>query len=401
MLHKRLLATAALAAALTASSPPARSASPELAAALERALAAPGVDSSRTGALAVSLETGKVVYQRNAGVSLAPASAEKLAVSLAALRVLGPGFRFRTEVVGTGELEGHVWDGNLYLVGHGDPSLAQADLDALAREVAAWGIRRVTGRVLGDEHHFDSMRTAPGWKPSYLGIESPPLSALTVEEVTVRTGNGSAAAAASAFRSALARRGIAAPRPPGAGRAPSDVLPLALDLSVPLAAIVRRMNRESDNFVAEILLKELGAAVAGQGSTAAGARVVRDALAAAGVPLVGVRVVDGSGLSLLDRATARALVSILLAGEHDPAIRDAFLTSLAVAGVSGTLRDRLKRRPTVGQVIAKTGTTNHASALAGFVRRRYVFAVLQNGSPVPYWSARAAQDRFVTILARS
>jgi D-alanyl-D-alanine carboxypeptidase len=52
-------------------------------------------------------------------------------------------------------------------------------------------------------------------------------------------------------------------------------------------------------------------------------------------------------------------------------------------------------------VIAKTGTTNAASALVGFVRRRYVFAVIQNGSPVPYWAARAAQDRFVTVLARS
>lgn len=51
-------------------------------------------------------------------------------------------------------------------------------------------------------------------------------------------------------------------------------------------------------------------------------------------------------------------------------------------------------------MIAKTGTTNEASALVGFVRRRYVFAILQNGSPVDYWSARAAQDRFVTLLAR-
>jgi D-alanyl-D-alanine carboxypeptidase len=52
-------------------------------------------------------------------------------------------------------------------------------------------------------------------------------------------------------------------------------------------------------------------------------------------------------------------------------------------------------------VIAKTGTTSIATALAGFVRERYVFAIIQNGSPVPSASARAAQDRFVTILARS
>src|SRR5207249_10896406 len=119
------------------------------------------------------------------------------------------------------------------------------------------------------------------------------------------------------------------------------------------------------------------------------------------VPLAGVRIVDASGLSLLDRVTPRALVALLLAAEQDPSIRGPFLASLSVAGISGTLRDRLERRPVRGQVIAKTGTTNEASALAGFVRRRYAFAVLQNGSPVAWWSARVAQDRFVTLLARS
>jgi D-alanyl-D-alanine carboxypeptidase/D-alanyl-D-alanine-endopeptidase (penicillin-binding protein 4) len=161
------------------------------------------------------------------------------------------------------------------------------------------------------------------------------------------------------------------------------------------------MNRESDNFVSEMLIKELGESVARSGTTAAGAVVVRQALLDAGISIAGVRIADGSGLSRLDRLTTETLVAILRAGAADPAIRDAFVTSLAVAGVSGTLEKRLDRRPTRGQVIAKTGTTSISSALAGFVRRRYVFAIIQNGSPVPYWSARRAQDRFVTVLARS
>ena len=82
-------------------------------------------------------------------------------------------------------------------------------------------------------------------------------------------------------------------------------------------------------------------------------------------------------------------------------LRRAFIGSLAVAGISGTLEKRLGTRPTRGRVVAKTGTTLRASALAGYVRRTYVFAILQNGRPVPYWYARAAQDRFVTALARS
>ncbi|HXF98401.1 MAG TPA: D-alanyl-D-alanine carboxypeptidase/D-alanyl-D-alanine-endopeptidase, partial [Gaiellaceae bacterium] len=185
------------------------------------------------------------------------------------------------------------------------------------------------------------------------------------------------------------------------GRAPAGALPLAFHLSPPLSRLLRRVNGESDNFAAELLLKELAAVFSGRGTTAAGARVVREALAAAGVPLAGVRLVDGSGLSALDRLTARALVALLLAAEHDPGMRAPFLRSLAVAGVSGTLERRLDRPPTRGRVLGKTGTTSRASALAGYVRGRYAFAILQNGSPVPYWAAREAQDRFVTLLARS
>jgi D-alanyl-D-alanine carboxypeptidase/D-alanyl-D-alanine-endopeptidase (penicillin-binding protein 4) len=367
---------------------------------LRQALAGPGLSPSRTSALAVDLRTGEVVFQASAGRALAPASAEKLAVSFAALRLLGPAFRFRTEVVGDGVLDGKVWRGNLYLVGFGDPTLAPRDLKGLARDVAAWGIRRVTGRVVGDERHFDTKRAAPGWKPSFLGLESLPLSALSVDGVPARGANGSAAAAARELTDLLGRRGVSVAGRPTTGRVPADGLPLALDLSEPLAEIVKRMNRESDNFVSEMVLKELGASVARRGATAAGARVAVDELRAAGVPVGGVRMVDGSGLSRLDRLTAQALVGVLRAGADDPAIADAFLTSLAVAGVSGTLERRLVRRPTRGRVIAKTGTTSVSSALAGFVRKRYVFAIIQNGSPVPYWTARQAQDRFVTILAR-
>ncbi len=304
-------------------------------------------------------------------------------------------------MAGHGELAGRVWRGDLFLVGHGDPTLAPADLSALARDVAAWGIRRVTGRVLGDERHFDSRRGAPGWKPWFVGEESAPISALAVDDTVVSGANGSAAAAARAFSLALAQRGVSVGRAPAAGRTPRDVLPLALDLSDPLADIVRTLNRESDNFVAEMLLKELGASIARRGSTLAGAEVVLAELRTAGVPVRGVRIADGSGLSRDDRLTPETLVAILRRGAADPAILDAFVTSLAVAGVSGTLERRLGRRPTRGRVIAKTGTTSVSSAHAGFVRRRYVFAIIQNGSPVPYWTARQAQDRFVTVLARS
>jgi serine-type D-Ala-D-Ala carboxypeptidase/endopeptidase (penicillin-binding protein 4) len=373
----------------------------QLSSALGRALHSPHVDPRRTAAFVVDLRSGDVVFQRNASLSLIPASTEKLTVAFAALRQLGSSYRFQTEVRGRGQLVGTTWQGDLFLVGDGDPTLAIADVGRLARDLRSAGIRRVTGSVIGDERRFDARRVAPGWKPSFLGIESPPLTALAIDGVQVRGADSSAAAAAAQLSTALERRGVYVTKPPRTGRATRELVPLAVDHSARLEAIVHDMNLESDNFVAEMLLKELGAAVLGRGTTAAGTAVVRGTLAEAGVPLDGVRVVDGSGLSTLDRLTARSLVVLLRVAARDPDLGRTFVSSLPVAGVSGTLRNRLEKRPTRGRVIAKTGTTSRACTLAGFVRDRYAFAVLQNGSPVSSWFARLAQDRFVTVLARN
>ena len=380
-----------------------RAADPTLSARLTKALTVPHVDPARSAALAIDLRTGAVAFSRNPVLSLRPASNEKLAVAYAALTLLGTGFRFHTEVVGTGSQLEEIWHGDLVLQGFGDPTLEPADLDALAAEVASWGITHVDGAVIGDESWFDPVRTGPGWKPAFFIEESPPLSALVVDRARFRgrTFVKPALAAASLFRSALEAHGVTVRKDARTGVFAGQGLPLAQDLSEPLADIVRFMGRESDNYTAEVLLKQLGALYDDAGSTGAGARVVRRALEEAGVPLAGVRIADGSGLSGLDRFTAAALVGLLEAGLADPEIRDAFLGSLAVAGVDGTLEDRLESRPARGRVIAKTGTTNAASALSGFVRDRYVFAILQNGAPVSSYWARRAQDRFVTVLAAS
>ena len=390
----------ALVAALVLAAP-AGAADPTLTLRLGKALAVPNVDRSRTAALAVDLRTGAVVYSHNASLPLVPASNQKLPVAYAALALLGPGYRFQTEVVGSGTLVGDVWHGDLWLRGQGDPTLRRSDLAALAADVAAWGIRRVDGAVLADESFFDARRTAPGWKPSFAMLESPPLSALVAERAVYRgrMSANPALAAGSLFRQALEAAGVEVAGRTRTGRLTTVGLPLARDLSEPLAAIVRVMGRESDNFTAEVLVKALGAHYADEGSTAAGLRVVRGSLAAAGVPLTGVRLADGSGLSRLDRLTAAALVALLGAGLGDPEIREAFLASLAIAGVDGTLEERMERRPARGRVLAKTGTTALASALSGVVRDRYVFAVIQNGRPVSGFWARRAQDRFATLLA--
>jgi D-alanyl-D-alanine carboxypeptidase/D-alanyl-D-alanine-endopeptidase (penicillin-binding protein 4) len=371
------------------------------AAQLAASLREPGVPPGRTGVLVLELDDGDVVFGRRAAKPLAPASTEKLTVAVAALQELGSGFRIETLVLGRGAQEGSVWKGDLLLVGRGDPSLHGDDLTRLAARVMALGIRSVSGRVLGDESFFDARRTAPGWKPSYYKNESAPLSALIVDRAWLdgRQRDEPALAAAIAFDRSLGAAGVDVRGKPGRGLADGADAELARVTSPAITALVDSMNSESDNFLAEMLLKQLGARELGHGTTAAGAKVVRRVLAEHGVPLAGVRIADGSGLSRLDRLTARALAALLLSARNDPALAGAFVDSLPVAGVSGTLRDRMTSGPARGTVKAKTGTTDVSSSLAGYVGGGYVFAVLMNGSPLPYWSARAAQDRFAQLLA--
>jgi len=389
---------AALAAALVA--PAVAGAAPR--ASLDQRLAkALAVSHGTTAATVVDLATGETIFSHNANLALAPASNEKLGVTYAALTALGPDFRFETDVLGQGTQHGSVWQGDLVLKGYGDPTLSSAGIASLARQVAAAGITQVTGRVLGDESWFDPRRTALGWKPSYYLVESPPLSALIVNRGWVgrATTTQPALAATQMFRVALLRAGVRVAGGAALGVAAPDAQLLADEESAPLSRIVRFMDVYSDNFTAEMLLKELGAVQGTGGTTAAGAAVELALLQQAGVPLAGVRLLDGSGLSLLDRWTATALVDLLRLMWQDPQVQSELLASLPVAGVSGTLAHRMRTGPAYGFVHAKTGTTSRATALSGFVGDRYAFSVLVNGWPVSYTWSRLAEDRFAQALA--
>jgi serine-type D-Ala-D-Ala carboxypeptidase/endopeptidase (penicillin-binding protein 4) len=388
-----VLAAAAVAVPLSATASP-RTLRDDLAASLRGQWLSPG----HTSAFAVDLDTGSVLFAHNASQPFVPASNAKLPVAFAALRRLGPSYRFLTEVLVTGERAGATWRGDLVLKGHGDPTLASTDLDRLAGSVRAQGITRVTGWVSVDESAFDTRRGGPGWKRGWVGIESPPLSALAADRALGWPAAPPAVLAGKTFRRALQRHGVSVANGVRPAPAPDGAAVIAVDRSAPLSTVIRDMDTDSDNYTAELVLKTLGASTGARGTTAAGARIVREELVAAGVDIRGVRIADGSGLSSLDRQTTAALVGVIQAALRDPTVRQPFLASLAVAGRSGTLRDRM---PALRwKVRGKTGTTNLSCSLSGVVGDAVAFSVIQNGAPVPYWAARAAQDRFVAVLAR-
>ena len=401
VLLKRCLALLALLLVLQAAVGAAAGRGATLRERLDRALTVQGVSRAATGAFAIDLKNGRTVYRLHGSLALEPASNQKLTVALATLDRLGTAYRVPTAVFGVGSQAGTVWRGRLVLKGYGDPSLTRADLRTIAGRIRALGIRKVTGRVVGDESYYDLRRTCSGWKPSWYKIESPPLSALVVSRAKVgsRTVDNPARSAARRFKAALEAAGVDVVGGVRVGAAPTDATRLTGVKSAPLSLLVRRMNKRSDNFYAEMLLKHLGKKMRGRGTSYQGSLVVRAVLRRRGVPLDGVRIADGSGLSVYDRLTARAVTALLISARSDEEMKDAFVDSLPLAGVDGTLEDRLQSPPAYRRVRAKTGTTNTASSLSGFVGRRYVFSILQNGRPIPWWYARRAQDRFVQILA--
>jgi D-alanyl-D-alanine carboxypeptidase/D-alanyl-D-alanine-endopeptidase (penicillin-binding protein 4) len=368
---------------------------------LDRALRVQGVSSSQTGAIVYDLSLDAYVYRKNEALALKPASNEKLPVAVTALSILQPGYTIPTELRAQGHQTGSVWNGRLILKGYGDPALSGSQLGRLARAVEKKGITRVTGAIVGDETFFDKVRVGPGWKASFYKDECPPLSALIVNRGHFRgyITSRPALAAAKMLRSKLVDRGIKVDGRAKLGRADPSSAVIATERSPALRWLVRSMDRQSDNFYAETFVKLLGALEANEGSTTAGTRVVRQELRRRNVPLRGVVIADGSGLSAYDRLTAKTTARLLRSAFADGDISSAFVDSLPTAGVNGTLIDRMRSGPAYRNVYAKTGTTDSASALSGYVRSRYVFSILMNGSPIPWWYARQAQDRFAQVLA--
>ena len=353
---------------------------------------------------------GEVVYTHRGTAPLVPASTEKLFTARVVLDRLGADTRFETRAVAAAAPVDGVIKGDLTIVGSGDPVLVTdqyrvvrrigpddptTSLDDLAAQLQAAGIRRVTGRVVGDASRYDDLRTGPGWPERFTTQDqSGPLSALAVDDgydLTIAPPGGGrarrarstdpAASAARLLSDRLRVRGIAVDGAgySGSGSAPRRPIKVAEVASPPVAQIVAHMLRTSDNQVAELLTKELGVRAGQGGSTTAGAEVIQAASTALGIDRAASRAVDGSGLDPRNRVSCRSLVSLLDGAGPDGALA----AGLPVAGRDGTLRNRFRGTPAEAILRAKTGSLDGVTALAGFVQApdgpEVTFAYVANG----------------------
>ncbi|MFN2490162.1 MAG: D-alanyl-D-alanine carboxypeptidase/D-alanyl-D-alanine-endopeptidase [Actinomycetota bacterium] len=345
---------------------------------------------------------GRLVFSHDGRRRRVPASNQKLLLSFALLDRLGPDHRIPTSALG-GKLEDGTLKGDLWLIGHGDPTLTRAapsywgditspTIAELAKRVKESGVTEIDGRVMGATDFFAHDFDVPGWQP-YVPDRYVQLPSSLALDGNYMVGHRPERAVARALSKSLEDVGVRVGGLPGWGKRPGGLSRLATVRSRPLIEIVSYMNRTSNNFFAEMLGKLLGAEVFGpDGTIAKGARAIKAWTRGSGVRAA---VYDSSGLSYKNRVSTQALVKLLGRVEGKTWGR-ALRTGLAAPG-EGTLRYRLAGL----SVRAKTGSLfNGASALSGWVRpaggERWVeFSILDQDAP------QAIEDRIVGVISRA
>jgi D-alanyl-D-alanine carboxypeptidase/D-alanyl-D-alanine-endopeptidase (penicillin-binding protein 4) len=447
---------------------------------------APEFANGHWGVLVVNTR-GDTLYSRNAGKLFMPASNQKIVTSAVALSLLGPEYRYRTSFVAHGPITSGVLQGDLGVIGRGDPSIsdhmrgdAMQPLLELADSLVARGITRIRGKVVAEGNAFsdevlgfgwswsdleeeysaatdellfnegftnvvvragqragDSVRVetkptkawprlrvsavtvAPVVMPADTSLPRPPRPSLTIRKDTLNgdvlvggsivamdsatlvvTHRDPSAAFIAAFREALALKGIAV----GDEAIPASLAAdtLVTFLSPPLREILPPFMKPSQNQIGEMLFKTIGLE-RGAGGTAQAARaVVEQQLQAWGATPSGYVVRDGSGLSRYDYISPETIIHILDAMRRDTAFT-VFYDAMPIAGVDGTIRNRMRGTPAAANVRAKTGSVAQARSLSGYVRAlngdTLMFSILANNWNVPAARVTAAADSIAARLA--
>jgi serine-type D-Ala-D-Ala carboxypeptidase/endopeptidase (penicillin-binding protein 4) len=357
-----------------------------------------GQTGRQTGAIVVDLTTGQTLFSQAPNTGRLPASVEKLYTTSTAMLRLGPNATFTTSILGVGSKDpGGVWDGTLYLRGGGDPTFGSVGFDQswygtgmgttmrtlIGALLRATGITAVNGRIVGDESYWDSLRGTPA---TGFGRNSEVEGELSALEYDRGFANNQGTAfqihpalyAAQQFAGGLRAFGVnVAGVHISAGRTPTNATVLASVRSPRLSTLIQLTNTPSDNYLAESLLKDIGARLGNAGTTAAGAAVVRAELQSKfGID---ARLNDGSGLSRYDLTTPTQVVTVLQA----MATNAPFVDSLATMGETGTLQTEALGTIAVGDCRGKTGTLHDVANLAGYCTAEdghtLAFAFLANG----------------------
>jgi D-alanyl-D-alanine carboxypeptidase/D-alanyl-D-alanine-endopeptidase (penicillin-binding protein 4) len=365
-----------------------------------------------SGALVYDLAGDSELYALRPETKRPPASVEKLWTTTALAVKLGPDARLHTAILGRGSLRHGLWHGDLYLRGGGDPTFGDPTFNhvweqgygptanQLVAQLARRGIRRVTGRVFGDESMFDRRRgglmTAYANDVPDFGGQ---LSSLTYDHGATVPHYSPATFAARQLVLTMRGSHIRATASRQAAKTPSGAHLLALVGSPPLSVMTRLMDVPSDDLFAELFTKQLGVLFGRGGTISAGARVISQTIA--GVYGLHPRILDGSGLSRNDRSSPLEVVD-LLREVYGSRVGRQLIASLPTVGREGTVQGIGLKTAAAGNCVAKTGTLNFVTNLAGYCHSRsghmLGFTLMIDGPD--NGTAVALESRMIGAIAR-
>jgi D-alanyl-D-alanine carboxypeptidase/D-alanyl-D-alanine-endopeptidase (penicillin-binding protein 4) len=341
----------------------------------QRLLAVIGSESS-VWSVSVADPSGRLLADVNGLQPRVPASNQKLLSTAFALDRLGPDFRLSTQL----------WrlnDGTLRLTGQGDPDLAVPQLQRFAKLVATTSGGQPVRLELAE---LPSQAWWPqGWAYGDRGTAyGAPVTRLAITSNVIEEAvMNPPARLRTLLGRALTQQGarVAVNLVDANAPLPRDAVLVHEEPSTTMQGLLSLANTESHNFTAEVLLRS----AAGTWNLDEAARSETDWLSSQGLPMQGVRIYDGSGLSRTNRLTSRFLAALLLRMDQHPYGRD-YIGSMAIAGQRGTLRHLFNGTSLDGRLFAKTGTLTGVRSISGVLQTsdgpRYVSAI-SNGASAP------------------
>lgn len=339
--------------------------------------------STKTAIVVYNPLTQDTILSINHTESMIPASNTKLFTSAVALELMGGDYMLSTKLLtNDDDISDGIINGDIYIKGYGNSEFESYDLDLMVAELSGLGIKKITGKVIGDDTYFDNVYSRDDWiNEERANVKLPAISALVIDRnrTTVskkRKGryrtyfvnvDNPPLFAAKKLKEKLDLYGIEVGRDAVSGQAPDSVTTL-VESSIMLKDLLKNINKKSDNFLAECLFKTLGAVYSGQqGNSLFSTQAILSYIRDNGIYYDGTQIVDGSGISRFDQVTAGALVGLLEKVYFNLKGFDDFYNSLSIAGVDGTLEDRMRRSLAENNFRGKTGTLNGVSSISGYL----------------------------------
>ncbi len=347
---------------------------------------------TKTAILIYNPLTQDTIYEENHTASMIPASNTKLFTTATAISIMGGNYPLSTKILSTDKnIKNGIIDGSLYVKGYGNSLFTDSDLDAMVQELKRLGIKKITGNIVGDDYYFDELYTRADWIDNDTQkYKLPPISALVIDrnrelvhrririrrrrrtyyrEVTeYRNISNPPLYIADLLRKKLIEAGIKVDGSAIKGHTPGNATTLT-ESTILLKDLIKVINKHSDNFLAECLFKTIGAFAAGkEGNSFYSTQTILKFLKDNGIYAAGTSVVDGSGLSKYDLVTVGAIVGLLDKMYFDLKNFQDFYSSLSIAGVDGTLRNRMQSTNAENDFHGKTGTLHNVSSLSGYLK---------------------------------